>query len=494
MSESADMLDLDEVKIDPSWALRIPANLASRRLVLPFASIHGDVFVACADPDDAAALDAVARFTGRRPVPMRVNRTALEAALARIYGDGQAAQPVLREDVASAGVEDAVALADEVVRTAILRQASDIHLDPERDAFVIRLRVDGVMEEYRRLPSTIVPALTSRIKVMAGMDIAERRAPQDGAFTFRFGVSERVQALDIRVASLPTRHGERLTLRLLAAQDRRLSLDRLGMCAGDLAAMERVLARPHGLVLLTGPTGSGKSTTLYAAIQRIMADRLLNILTVEDPVEYEMPGVGQMEVDSADKVSFRKALRSLLRHDPDVIMIGEIRDGDSLDIAIKASLTGHLVLSTLHTNDALGVVPRLLDMGAMPHLIAATLRLSVAQRLVRRLCRRCRTPVALSEANADALGHPDAAGRTVYEPGGCIYCAGRGFTGRMGLFECAAMDGEIPSLVAGGRPADHIKAEMVRKGFRSLLDDACAKVFDGLTTVNEVLEVAATDV
>ncbi len=483
-------VDIDKVKIDPAWALRIPVSLALRRMVLPFAALEGKVYVACADPGDMASMEAVQRYTQRQPVPVRVERDALQRVLTRVYGDGSGSQPVLRSDPSALTADDAVALADEIIRAAILRQASDIHIDPEREALRVRLRVDGVLENYHRLPSSIQPALCSRIKVLSGMDIAERRAPQDGAFTYRFGLTELAQAIDIRVASLPTKHGERLTLRLLAAQDSRLTLDGLGMSPEDLAMVERVLAQPHGLLLLTGPTGSGKSTTLYAAIQRLMAKSALNILTIEDPIEYEIAGVGQAEVDSADKVSFRKALRSLLRHDPDVIMIGEIRDTDSLDIAIKASLTGHLVLSTLHTNDATSVVPRLLDMGVQPHLISATLRLSVAQRLVRRLCLHCREPRALTEAAALAIGNQALAGQTVYEPKGCLYCAGRGFAGRMGLFECAANDGEIASLIAGGCSHADLVAALKRKGFRTLLDDAAAKVLAGLTTVEEVLEVA----
>lgn len=492
MSEAVQSIDFDQVKIDPAWALRIPVSLALRRSVLPFAAMDGKIYVACADPGDTSSLDAVQRYTLQQPVPMRVDRDALQAALARVYGDGTGSQPVLRSDPSALSADDAVALVDEIVRAAILRQASDIHVDPERDAVRIRLRVDGILEEYHRLPSSIQAALCSRIKVLSGMDIAERRAPQDGALTFRFGLTGSAQAMDIRVASMPNKHGERLTLRLLAAQDRRLTLDTLGMCPEHLTTMESVLARPHGLMLLTGPTGSGKSTTLYAAIQRLMARGALNILTVEDPIEYEMPGVGQAEVDSADKVSFHKALRSLLRHDPDVIMIGEIRDTDSLDIAMKASLTGHLVLSTFHTNDATSVVTRMLDMGVQSHLIAATLRLSVAQRLVRRLCTHCRAPQPLTNAAAAALGNRLAAGGTVYEPKGCLYCAGRGFAGRIGLFECAAIDGEIASLIAGGCSLVELSAALTRKNFRTLMDDAAAKVLSGLTTVGEVLE-AATD-
>lgn len=482
-------VNLDEARIDPAWALRIPVSLALRRRVLPFASLEKRVHVACVEPPDAATLEAIARFTGQPAVCVRVENDALSRALARVFGDGRsrATAAPTREP---ADADDAIALADELLRAAITRQASDIHIDPARDDVRVRLRVDGVLEEYRRLPTAAHAALISRIKVLAAMDIAERRAPQDGGFTHSFAIAERTHAVDVRVASLPTKHGERITLRLLATQEQQLSLEKLGMSADDLALFETTLAQPHGLVLLTGPTGGGKTTTLYAAIRRLLAGPELNIITVEDPVEYEIPGVAQVEVDSADKISFGKALRSLLRHDPDVLVIGEIRDLDSLDIAVKASLTGHLVFSTLHTNNAVSVVTRLADMGMAPHLIAATLRLSVAQRLVRRLCQHCRRPATLEAAHATALGIPDAAGATVHESAGCLYCAGRGFSGRMGLFECLAPDVEMAALIARGVPEVELAAHLRRTNFKTLLADGAAKVRAGLTTVREVLDAA----
>lgn len=488
MSEPEITVDLDQVRIDPAWALRIPVTLALRRRLLPFASLKEKVYVACADVPDTASLDAITRFTGCEVVAVQVNSEALQRALSRVYGDGRnrAAAGSTRSETGDSS-EDIVALGEELLRAAVMRQASDIHIDPTRDDVRVRLRVDGVLEDYKRLPSSAQASLCSRIKVMSGMDIAERRAPQDGAFTYQFGGIEKMHAIDVRVASLPTKYGERMTLRLLASQDQMLTLEKLGMNERDLATIERMIAQPHGLVLLTGPTGGGKSTTLYAAIRRLQASGSLNIITVEDPVEYEIPGVAQVEVDSADKVSFGKALRSLLRHDPDVLVIGEVRDLDSLDVAVKASLTGHLVFSTLHTNNAASVVTRLVDMGMPAHLIGATLRLSVAQRLVRRLCQHCRQPVLLEASRAHALGIPDSAGQMAFEPGGCLYCAGRGYAGRMGLFECASFDTPLANLVARGATEAELIAALRQKGFHSLLADGAAKVLAGLTTVQEVL-------
>ncbi len=477
MSEAA-TVDLDRIRIDPAWALRIPVSLAMRKRVLPFASIGGKLFVACIDPGDKASIEAVARFTGMPVEALAVDAEMLGRALGRVYGDSRQAAAATREDG-----DDATRLADELMRAAIMRRASDIHVDPGREDIRVRLRVDGVLEEYKRLPQSAHAALCSRIKVLAGMDIAERRAPQDGAFIHQYHVAEKSHAVDVRVASLPTKHGERMTLRLLASQDDWLSLEQLGMSPADLGAFETALARPHGLVLLTGPTGGGKTTTLYAAVRKLLAGRPLNVISVEDPIECEIPGVAQVEVDTADKVSFGKALRALLRHDPDVLVIGEIRDLDSLDIAVKASLTGHLVFSTLHTNHAVSAVTRLIDMGMPAHLIGATLRLCVGQRLVRRLCPHCRKEVPLEPSARGIPGMSDV----MYEPGQCFHCAGRGYDGRMGLFECAVIDAEVAQLISKGASEAVLSETLARKGFRSLLEDGVSKVRDGRTTLREVL-------
>ncbi|MBQ9343830.1 MAG: type II/IV secretion system protein, partial [Kiritimatiellae bacterium] len=382
---------------------------------------------------------------------------------------------------------DPVALADHLFRAARLRHASDIHLDPGPDDALVRFRVDGILEPYCPVPAPLLPPLVSRIKVLAGMDIAERRAPQDGAFVLPALPSDPASATDVRVASLPVRHGERLTLRLLAADRQNLTLHSLGMSPAHLATIERLLQTPHGLFLLTGPTGSGKTTTLYAVIRRLLQLHPCNILTVEDPIEYEIPGVAQAEVDSSDKVSFAKALRSLLRHDPDVIMIGEIRDPESLDTAVKASLTGHLVLSTLHTNDAPGTISRLLDMGLEPHLAAATLRIAIAQRLVPRLCPACHEPYALSEEEALLLGHPELAGKTAYRPAGCLRCAGRGTLGRTALFEFFVPTPADAALVAQAAPPDALARQLASEGHRPLSADAIDKILSGLVPASAAL-------
>jgi type II secretory ATPase GspE/PulE/Tfp pilus assembly ATPase PilB-like protein len=351
----------------------------------------------------------------------------------------------------AAALTDSIRLVDRILRAGMVMRASDIHFDPMRDAVRVRFRIDGILEEVLNIPAAMAPQVTSRLKILSKLDIAERRAPQDGGFSWRMPNASSISPLDVRMATLPVRHGERVTLRLLETGGKRMALDDLGMNGYDRGVFERTLLNPQGLLLLTGPTGSGKTTTLYAAINRLLEGSPKNIITVEDPVEYEIPGVAQAEVDSSDKVNFTKALKSLLRHDPDVVMIGEIRDSASLDAAVKASLTGHLVLSTLHTKDAKSTLTRLVDMGLDAPLASATLHLAVAQRLVRRLCPECRVK-----------------GERGWTAKGCDKCANRGYRGRTGLFE-------MFSPLAGVAT--------------SMADDARAKVESGVTSESEVARV-----
>ncbi len=489
-----ELLNMDDVTIDPVWALRVPASLALRRQVLPFASIDGSVCVAVAETGDVAALEAVERFTGQNITVTVAERDSLQRALRRIYGDGmrQSSRTFQLPGEALPAADDAVTLSNDLIRAAVVSKASDIHIQPSRECLRVCFRVDGKLEEYQKLPLSAEAGLVSRLKVMSGMDIAEKRAPQDGGFSHSSGFTADARRLDIRAATLPTKYGERMTLRLLGLNNESLTLSNLGMCDDDLKVVERILSQPHGLMLLTGPTGSGKTSTLYAALQKLIASEELNIITVEDPIEYDIPGVAQVEVDSADKVSFAKALRSVLRHDPDVVMIGEIRDIETLDIAIKASLTGHLVLSTLHTNSAVSAVTRLADMGLPRYLIGATLRLCVAQRLVRKLCRHCRKGREMTPSEANALKRPDAAGRLVYEPVGCVYCAGRGYAGRLGVFELVAPDAALSERINTGVSEEQIIAELKSRGAKFLLDDGMDKIFTGQTTVRDVMNSVET--
>lgn len=476
-----DQLDLSEVKVDPAWAMRVPPALALRRQVLAFAVVDGHVCVAHAKPIDPGCTAALKKHL---KMPLRTflaEPQSLKETLSRLYTLGS--EPSSR---VSGGdeTESAVSLCDELLSAAMLQQASDLHIDPAEKETLVRIRVDGDLRDYRPIPASLHNAMISRFKVLSGMDIAERRAPQDGRFR-REGNDGK--PIDIRVASLPTRHGERMTLRFLAAQTESLTLERLGMAKPELAKFAQAISRPHGMVLITGPTGSGKSTTLYAGLRKMVAEGSFNVITIEDPIEYEMQRVGQVEVDSADKVSFSKALRSVLRHDPDIVMIGEIRDSETADVAIKAALTGHLVLSTIHTNNAASSVTRLMDMGVDRFLIAATLRLAVAQRLVRRLCSKCRQPRPLSEAEAVAISHPEGAGETVYDAAGCHFCADRGYIGRLGVFELLSMDQHLSSLVASGADEAKLVTEARQAGMSGLNDDGFDKLLNGSTSPSELL-------
>ncbi|MEM9643481.1 MAG: GspE/PulE family protein [Planctomycetota bacterium] len=483
-------LDMERVRVDPKWALRIPASLALRKQVMPLCKIRDEVIVACEDIEDQTAKQQLDRILVCELRLLTAEPKSLREAIKRVYGNSSTTPgkpPRLAvNDSQMIDSEDAVAICDELLQAAAMRGASDIHLTSNDAALIARMRVDGKLETYSRIPSQLQGAVISRLKVMSGLDIAEKRAPQDGRFTARIGPDQ--IKTDIRVATLPTRFGERVTLRILGGKTTALSLTNLGMNDRDLSMFRQTISRPHGLVLLTGPTGSGKSTTLYAAIQELLNSRGGNVITVEDPIEYEMPDVSQVEIDSADKVSFAKALRSILRHDPDVVMIGEIRDLETAEIAVKASLTGHLVFSTLHTNTASGVVTRLTDMGLKPFLIAATLRLAVAQRLVRRLCDQCRVTRQMSSGEAELLGQPRLAGQNVFEPGGCVYCAGHGYVGRIALIECFDCDEDVAKLITEGASEEGLLANARQRKRSLLMDDAIEKMLTGVTTYQEVLE------
>ena len=489
-------LNMDQVRIDPKWALRVPANLAVRRKLLPFTTENDQVLVACQDDSDVAGLQAVQRYLSLPVVASVAEPDSLTRAINRIFVD-----PVQTIGTTSSAVrvnipstssgfdvegEDVVNLGDEIFHAALIQQATDIHIEPEQNGVRIRFRVDGQLEDYRAIPKSIHSALVSRLKVLGGMDIAERRAPQDGRFTLG---KDKGRMIDVRAATIPTKHGERMTMRLLAAHSQDLTLEKLGMLSNDLDLLSSKIQKPNGLILLTGPTGCGKSTTLYAAIRRLVADRGPNVITIEDPVEYVIEGTSQVEVDSADKVSFHKALRSVLRHDPDVLMIGEIRDEETAEIAIKAALTGHLVFTTLHTSSAADSVTRLIDMGVRPFLLSSVARLFMAQRLVRRLCGYCRKPVRMTLDQAKYLGNTELEGTTIYSAVGCKYCANNGYHGRTGLFEMLPV--MRTSSNAPVTSADALIHSLTgdQSIYRTLVADALEKLQLGVTCFDEIAKV-----
>jgi general secretion pathway protein E len=476
-----------------------------------FAKTHG-ILVAARGAEHAelilregADLSALAEVRRNLGVPLHiesVSRAAFEARISEAYSgaDGNAAEVV--DDVGQEvdltqlmtelpTVEDLLDTQDDapiirminaLLTQAVRQQASDIHIEPYEKNSVVRFRRDGVLVDVAQPHRALHAAMASRIKIMASLDIAEKRLPQDGRIALRLAGRQ----VDVRVSTLPTTHGERIVLRLLDKGSGQRSLDSLGMARSTVAPFAELLKEPHGILLVTGPTGSGKSTTLYAALQGMDA-KSRNIVTVEDPVEYDLPGVGQIQVNPKIELTFAKALRAILRQDPDVIMIGEIRDLETAQIAVQASLTGHLVLATLHTNDAASAVTRLVDMGVEPFLLASTLRGVLAQRLVRKLCPVCRTSEPATDADRELLG-PDTPAQLWHAPG-CPECTRTGYAGRTGIYELMVSDDALQRLIHTAADEADLRAHARQKGAHSLRDDGYRLMADGITSAEELLRV-----
>lgn len=376
-----------------------------------------------------------------------------------------------------------IRLINALLLEAVKEGASDVHVETQEKRVVVRFRIDGVLRDKLEPRRELAPLLVSRIKVMAKLDIAEKRVPQDGRVTLRIGGHD----VDARVSTIPTQHGERVVMRLLEKGSLKLDMAHLGMSARDRGVFARLLERPHGMLLVTGPTGSGKTTSLYAALQSLN-DRKRNIMTVEDPIEYELPGIAQTQVNARTGMSFARGLRAILRQDPDVIMVGEIRDQETAEVAVRSAMTGHFVLSTLHTNSAVGSVTRLIDMGVERYLLAPMLVGVAAQRLVRRLCPDCRRADVASDADVALIGGALKAGEPVWRAVGCDACHGDGYRGRAGIYEVVAVDERFQAMIHDGAAEAEIEAH-ARRDNPSLLDDGVAKLREGVTTVEEVARV-----
>ena len=473
-------VDFANVAPDTTLLKGLPETLVRRRMILPVIEEDGRVLVATSNPDDRSAFETVSRLMNR---PTRLGLSdsdSLEHAISSGLATLSGTTPSI-----SVNTESAVAVLDRVMREAFLRRASDIHLEPQNGAARIRLRVDGRLEEFLTgVPTSEAAGVASRIKVLSGLDIAEQRAPQDGGFTYD---SPAGRGVDVRVATVPSIRGEKITLRLLGTETENLTLESLGMSDADQEHFREAIQRPHGLILLTGPTGSGKTTTLYGALREINSSAV-NIMTVEDPVEYEIAGVTQVQIGRSDKVTFASALRSLLRHDPDVLMVGEIRDAATADIALKAAMTGHLVFSTLHTNDAVSAITRLVDLECERFLVSSTVLGIIAQRLVRRLCQRCREARSMTDEETRLFEIDESDGRAGCEPGECPRCLGTGFFGRVGIFECLWTDDSLRNLIAEGAPDGSIYRQLP-DSFSTLRDDGRRKVLSGVTTLSELRRV-----
>lgn len=489
------------------------SELASnRRLPFRFANRHGVILVPESDSESAptvlhkknvtlTALAEVQRFAGTRLSLRCLEDPDFDAQLSRTYQDGSSGGMEMMEGI---GDEmDLTSLADSIPETgdlleqeddapiiklinsllvqAIKVDASDIHVETYESRLVIRFRVDGVLREIISPRRALAPLLVSRIKVMARLDIAEKRQPQDGRISVRVAGKD----VDVRVSTIPASNGERVVMRLLDKQEGRRDFSRLGMKAQDLKIMQEMVLRPHGIILVTGPTGSGKSTTLYACLERLN-DRSRNILTVEDPIEFDVDGVGQTQVNTKADMTFAKGLRAILRQDPDVVMVGEIRDYETADIAVQASLTGHLVLSTIHTNTAVGALTRLANMGVQPYLLSNSIVGLVAQRLVRVLC-SCKEAYEADEYEAELLNAGNSR-PTLCRPKGCDKCAHEGYRGRQGIYEIVVIDDEMRRMIHNGDSELDLE-EQARKTTTGIRDDGIAKVLSGLTSVEELLRL-----
>ncbi|MFB9263559.1 GspE/PulE family protein [Bradyrhizobium erythrophlei] len=502
--EVAGFFELPRVAFQDMMAAESKVQQFSRRFlremaVFPCQPASGPPVLVLADPTDRASFQAAAIVLGTTPVIKVASFEDVATALDQRLGDEES---VGADNAANVAVQDddidnlrdlasgapVVRAVNDMFETAVELRASDIHIEPGRSSLVLRMRVDGLLRNVPT-PSGVPPqAVISRIKILAGLNIAERRLPQDGGARVRAARSE----IDVRVAIMPTQYGESAVIRLLPRDRALLSIEKLGFLAGDQSRLRRLLTLPHGMVIVTGPTGSGKTTTL-ATVLSLLNEPTRKILTIEDPVEYEIAGVCQSQAKPSIGLTFATALRAFVRQDPDVIMVGEVRDSETAHVAVHAALTGHLVLTTLHTETAAAAVPRLLDLGVEAFLLRSTLRAVIAQRLVRQLCDRCKTSRRLHHADLEAdpryAAVGLAVGNTIFEPVGCERCGGVGYRGRIGVFEVLEMNEEVRALVQAQSDWESIDKVAIRNGMTTMIEDGLAKCLSGMTSAAEILRV-----
>jgi len=509
---SMDYVTLDDIgKVDLSIARSLPESIAKRFCLVVLGEEDSRILIAMADPLDVIAIDTVTLKMKREIKAAISSPREIRRAIGLVYhgsdieeqqlrdlveievGD-EADDDALLEDLAEPDISgEAAATKAPVIRfvdlllsQAVKSRASDIHIEPQETSTVVRMRIDGVLRNMVPPAKKMQAAVTARIKILSQMDIAERRLPQDG----RFKIKASGRAIDVRVSVIPTIYGEKVVMRILDAAAVNHDLNQLGFESGLLEEFKNMLSQPHGILVVTGPTGSGKSTTLYSALN-YLKDPTKNITTVEDPVEYRLAGINQIQVKSEIDLDFARCLRAILRQDPDIVLIGEIRDKETVEIAIKASLTGHLVLSTFHTNDAPSAISRLIYMGIERYLLASSLNMVIAQRLVRKICNRCKEPTSLNEEVLKRLkiGAKQAKDAVFYHGKGCKACGGTGYLGRLPVFEFLIVDAEMSEMIVAGKSEAEIRAASRGKGYGGLLESGVSKMLQGLTTAEEVLSV-----
>ena len=488
-------VDLYKQKINRKLVNIISEELARKHQVLPISKTNNRLMVAMSDPLDYFALDDLRLSTGFEIDPAIAKKEELRLAINRYYGMQKSIDQMLQEmpkndddpaflEAQQSDDSPVAKMINQLIIQAVQLGASDIHIDPHETETLIRLRIDGVLRTERTLPTKMNNVLVSRVKIMSGLNIAEKRLPQDGRFKMEF----EFKTIDLRISVLPTVYGEKVVMRLLDTKSVTLGMERLGFSEDNLTKFRRMISRAYGIILVTGPTGSGKSTTLYTALQELNTETV-NIITVEDPVEYQIKGINQVQVKANIGMTFSAGLRSILRQDPDIIMVGEIRDFETAEIALRSAMTGHLVLSTLHTNDAVSAISRLIDMGVEPFLVSSSLVGVLAQRLVRKICSFCASPYHLSDEERELFISRGIPTEGIRKGTGCSSCNSTGYKGRMAIHEIVLMDDPLLELITK-KQADSVYRQYVEKqGFKDMFYDGLLKVSQGKTTIEEIYRV-----
>ncbi len=504
-----DFVDLNDTKIPMEMARLVPKNIARTEGVIPVKTEGNTVYLAMKDPLNFRAISTVRKLTGKRVIPMIAEEEALTKSIATLYGNESVAKAItdLQESITDSGlVDDALSdavsynstdeeaaptirLVNSFLERAIAEKASDVHIEPRADGLCIRMRIDGVLHTMLTIPTSLQNAVISRIKIMGDMDIAERRIPQDGRAQLRIKDKD----YDMRISTLPNIYGEKVVIRFLEKSASLLTSDGIGLVGEHLKDYESLIHNANGVILISGPTGSGKSTTMYTMIAELANDEI-NVTTLEDPIEYNINGVNQVQVNEKAGMNFANGLRAILRQDPDIIGVGEIRDEETAEIAMRAAITGHLVLSTIHTNSAIATLDRLLDIGIEPYLIASALKGVVSQRLVRKICPNCKEAYKPSDEELSALNISPEQGRnlTFYRGCGCSECLNTGYRGRTGVFEILTLTRDVKELFRDRAPHKEIVDEIMRSNFKPLLVDARKLVLNGTTTVSEAQKILHT--
>ena len=513
MQLGIEYIDLSKINIPTELAGIVPKNIAKQYQVVPVRIVKDEIYLAMSDPLNFYAIEEVRKAVRKRVIPMVAQAAQVERAIQVLYGNEGAAKAIeeMKREAAASGETTAaptnafvsnqlgddsansaptIRLVNSIIERAITERASDVHLEPHENEMLVRMRVDGMMRDILTVPRDLQSSVISRLKIMSGLDIAERRIPQDG----RFNVRIRDKDIDLRVSTLPTVFGEKIVARLLDKSGGNITKESIGLTGHDLELFDKLMRCRSGVLLIVGPTGSGKSTTMYAMMGELNR-REVNLVTLEDPVEYHVDGVNQVQINEKQGLTFASGLRSILRQDPDIIAVGEIRDGETAEIAMRAAITGHVVLSTIHTNDAVGTIERLEDIGVAPYLVASALRGVISQRLVRRICPKCRKAYTPDDEELSQMGLRPRAGLKFYRGEGCPECFNTGYRGRIAVFEMLIINSRVRRLISDGKSRDEIETELKRpdSGFVSLRENALRLVCEGVTTSEELMRVVSED-